>query len=109
MEAKTPEEFFQNVLRTKFKPDQAKDFSGVAQADIEGPEGGKWIITIKDGKLDVKKGVAENADITLKMKDTDFMSLINGNLNPVKAFMTGKLEFQGSMSKGLKLLDMGIL
>lgn len=81
----------------------------MAQANITGTEGGKWIITIKHGKLDVKKGVAENPDITLKMKDTDFMSLINGNLSPVKAFMTGKLEFQGSMSKGLKLLDMGIL
>jgi len=109
MEIGTPQEFFEKVLPTKFKADKAKDFIAIAQIDLTGPEGGQWIITIKDQKLQTAKGVAPKPDITLKMKDTDFVALVNSQLNAVQAFMTGKLEFQGSMAKGLKLLDMGFI
>jgi putative sterol carrier protein len=109
MEISTPQEFFEKVLSTKFKGDKAKDFTATAQVDITGPEGGQWIITIKDQKFQTAKGVAPKPDITLKMKDTDFVALVNSQLNAVQAFMTGKLEFQGSMAKGLKLLDMGFI
>lgn len=109
MEIRTPQEFFENVLPTKFKADKAKDFAATAQVDLTGPEGGQWIITIKDQKLQTAKGVAPKPDITLKMKDTDFVALVNSQLNAVQAFMTGRLEFQGSMAKGLKLLDMGFI
>jgi putative sterol carrier protein len=43
------------------------------------------------------------------VKDTDFVDLVNGKLNAVNAFMTGKLEFNGSMAIGLKLLDIGFM
>jgi putative sterol carrier protein len=109
MEVKTPEEFFEKVLPTKFKPDKAKDFEAVAQANIAGTNGGHWIITIKNQKIDTKEGVAPSPAITLKMTDTDFVDLVNGRLNAVNAFMTGKLEFNGSIATGLKLLDMGFM
>lgn len=109
MEAKTPEEFFEKVLPTKFKPDKAGGFDAVAQVKLAGAMGGNWIITIKSQKISTKEGVAANPDITLKMADTDFVALVNGKLNAVTAFMTGKLEFNGSMAKGLKLLDMGFM
>lgn len=109
MEVKTPEEFFENVLPTKFKPDKAKDFEAVAQVNIAGTNGGNWIITIKNQKIDTKEGVAPSPAITLKMTDTDFVDLVNGRLNAVNAFMTGKLEFNGSIATGLKLLDMGFM
>ncbi|MGA2768546.1 MAG: SCP2 sterol-binding domain-containing protein [Candidatus Bathyarchaeia archaeon] len=109
MEVKTPEEFFEKVLPTKFKPDKAKDFEAVAQVDIAGTNGGHWIITIKNQKIDTKEGVAPSPAITLKMMDTDFVDLVNGRLNAVNAFMTGKLEFNGSIATGLKLLDIGFM
>gem|GEM_PF-246493 len=109
MDVKTPQEFFEEVLPAKFKADKAKNFTATAQVDITGPEGGQWAITIKDQKLQTAKGVVPKPDITLKMKDADFVALVNSQLNAVQAFMTGKLEFQGSMAKGLKLLDMGFI
>jgi putative sterol carrier protein len=109
MEVKTPEEFFEKVLPTKFKPDKAKDFEAIAQVNITGTNGGHWIITIKNQKIDTKEGVAPSPAITLKMTDTDFVDLVNGRLNAVNAFMTGKLEFNGSIATGLKLLDMGFM
>jgi putative sterol carrier protein len=109
MEVKTPKEFFEKVLPTKFNPDKAKDFEAVAQVDITGMNGGHWIITIKNGKMETKEGVAPSPAITLKMKDTDFIDLVNDRLDAVNAFMTGKLEFNGSMATGLKLLDAGFM
>jgi hypothetical protein len=48
MEVKTPKEFFEKVLPTKFNPDKAKDFEAVFQVDITGTNGGHWIITIRN-------------------------------------------------------------
>jgi putative sterol carrier protein len=109
MEVKTPKEFFEKVLPTKFNPDKAKDFEAVAQVDISGTNGGHWIISIKNEKMETKEGVAPSPAITLKMTDTDFVDLVNGRLNAVNAFMTGKLEFKGSIATGLKLLDTGFM
>jgi putative sterol carrier protein len=109
MEVKTPREFFEKVLPTKFNPDKAKDFEAVAQVDITGTNGGHWIITIKNQKMEIKEGEAPSPAITLKMMDTDFVDLANSRLEAFKAFMTGKLEFTGSMATGLKLLDMGFM
>jgi putative sterol carrier protein len=109
MEVKTPKEFFEKVLPTKFNADKAKDFEAVAQVDITGTNGGHWTITIKNEKMETKEGVPPSPAITLKMTDTDFVDLVNGRLNAVNAFMTGKLEFNGSIATGLKLLDTGFM
>ena len=109
MEAKTPKEFLEKVLPTKFKPDKAEGFEAIAQVNLAGAMGGNWTITVKNRKIDTKEGVAASPDITLKMADTDFVALVNGKLNAITAFMTGKLEFTGSMATGLRLLDMGFV
>ena len=109
MEVKTPREFFEKILPTKFKPDNSQSFEAVAQVNIAGADGGNWIITVKNQKIDAREGIDPNPNITLKMADTDFVAMVNGKLSPVTAFMTGKLEFTGSMSTGLKLLDMGFM
>jgi putative sterol carrier protein len=109
MEVKTPREFFETVLPTKFNPEKAKGFDAIAQVDLTGPNGGNWIITVKEQKMTTQEGTTPKPDITLKMADSDFVALVNGSLNPVNAFMTGKLGFNGSMSKGLKMLDMGFM
>lgn len=109
MEAKTPREFIEQLMPARFKPEKAKDFTGVTQINITGPQGGNWTVTIKDQKMAVTEGTAPNPDITLKINDTDFLALVNGNLNAVQAFMTGKLQFQGSMTTALKIFDMGFM
>jgi len=109
VEVRTPKEFFEKVLPAKFKPEKAKGFEAVAQVNVVGVNGGNWIITVKNQKIDTKEGVDSKPDITLKMADTDFVALVNGKLNALTAFMTGKLEFAGSMSTGLRLLDMGFM
>lgn len=45
----------------------------------------------------------QEADCTIKMKLRNFEKLISGNLNPMMAYMTGKMKIEGDMSIAMKL------
>jgi putative sterol carrier protein len=105
MDASTPKDFFENILPSKFDPSKVGDLDAVVQINITGEKGGNWIITIKNQRMDIAEGTTPSPAIALKMGDNDFLNLVNGKLNAVKAFMTGRLEFKGSMSTGLKLMS----
>jgi hypothetical protein len=42
MEVETPQEFFDEVLPRRFKPDKAKGIDVVTQVNLTGPNGGDW-------------------------------------------------------------------
>lgn len=109
METKTPKDFFEKTLPLRFKPEKAKDIDVVAQLNITGVEGGNWIVSIKDQKLQVTEGTHPSPTLTLKMNENDFMDLVNGKLSAEKAFFTGRVQFKGNISVALKLRDAGFL
>lgn len=69
---------------------------GVAKFVIEG-EGAVMI----DGAT-VRAG-DEPADVTLTASTETFRAILDGDLNPTTAFMTGKLSVDGSMGLAMKL------
>ena len=109
MEVKTPKEFFDTVLPSRFKPDKAKGIDVTVQVNLTGPNGGDWIAIIKDQKIEVKNGVQPSPKLTIGMTETDFMDLINNKLSTQKAFFTGKIKFKGDIAVALKLKDAGFL
>jgi putative sterol carrier protein len=108
-EVKTPEDFFDEVLPSRFKPEKARDINVTAQMNIIGPNGGDWVVTIKDQKLEVRKGTHPSPTLEIKMTETDYMDLINGKMSGEKAFITGKLHFKGNIELALKLKETGFL
>jgi putative sterol carrier protein len=109
MEVKTPKEFFDTVLPSRFKPDKAKGIDVTVQVNLTGPNGGDWIAIIKDQKIEVKNGVQPSSKLTIGMTDANFMDLINNKLSTQKAFFTGKIKFKGDIAVALKLKDAGFL
>jgi putative sterol carrier protein len=109
MEAKTPKEFFEKALPARFKPDKSVGIDVVAQLNVTGSNGGDWVVTIKDQKLQVKEGTTPLPTLTLKMAEKDFMDIVNDKLSTEKAFFTGKINFEGNLSLALKLKDAGFL
>ena len=109
MEVTTPKDFIETVLPEKFDPAKAAGISAVVQLKISGDEGGEWYLTIKDQALTVNKGTAENANMTITMKDVDYVNLVTGKLSGQKAFMTGKLKFKGDMMLGMKIQKIGLI
>ena len=109
METQTPKDFFDKTLPTRFKPEKAAGIDVVAQINVTGLEGGSWIITIKDQRLDVKEGTHPTPSLTLKMNENDFMDLVNKKISAEKAFFTGRVQFKGNIAVALKLRDAGFL
>jgi putative sterol carrier protein len=108
-EAKTPKEFFEKVLPSRFKPDKAAEIDVTVQVKITGPNGGNWAVTIKNQKLEVKEGTHPSPTLSLEMAETDYIDLINGKMSGEKAFFTGKLRFKGNIALALKLRETGFL
>jgi putative sterol carrier protein len=109
MEAQTPREFFEKDLPQRFNPEKAANVDVTAQVNITGPDGGEWVVTIKDQKLQVKEGTEPSPPLTLKMNENDFMDIVNKKLSAEKAFFTGKIQFKGNIALALKLKDAGFL
>ncbi len=109
MEAKTPREFFEKVLPSRFKPEKATGADVIVQIQIRGPNGGDWIVAIKNLKLEVKEGTHPSPAITLEMAEDDYLDLVNGKMSGEKAFLMGKVRFKGNIALALKLREMGFL
>lgn len=108
-ETKTPKEFFQKVLPQRFRPDKARGIDITVQINITGPDGGEWVVTIKNQKLEVKEGTHPSPTLLLKMAEKNYMDLINGKISGEKAFITGKLQFEGNIGLALRLKEAGFL
>ncbi len=108
-EAKTPKEFFEKVLPKRFKPDKAAGIDVTVQINIIGPNGGDWVVTIKNQKLELEEGIHPSPTLELKMAETDYMDMVNGEMSGEKAFLTGKLRFKGNITLALKLRETGFL
>jgi putative sterol carrier protein len=109
MPVSTPKEFIEVMLPTKLTADKLEGLDMSIQFSIAGANAGDWVLAIKDKKAEVSTGVTANPTISLKMKDDDFVKMVNGELSGQKAFMTGKLKFKGSMTAGIKLKKLGII
>ena len=109
MAVSSPKEFMETVLPGKLLPEKLAGLDLTLQFSITGEKGGEWVLIIKDGKAEIKAGTVENPKITLKMKDEDYLKLVNGELSGQKAFMSGKLKFKGDMNTGIKLQKLGII
>lgn len=65
---------------------------------IETPEGQKrYWMRISAGEVDMGPGDAEQPDATIEQDYQTAAALARSELNPVSAFMTGKIRVNGSM------------
>ena len=57
---------------------------------------GTWLVSVDDGKVTVTEGEAE-ADVRIGMSEEIFHKLVNGEQNPMRGVMTGKIKVKGDM------------
>jgi putative sterol carrier protein len=109
MEVKTPQQFFGDVLKRRFKPERAKGINVVTHVNLTGQNGGDWTVEIREQKMIVRKGSHSSPNLTIGMTDVDFVDLVNDKLSAQKAFFTGRIKFKGDIGLALKLRDAGFL
>lgn len=66
----------------------------------------QYHIAVADGVAKVNEGGVDNPSITIFMDANDFLAVASGQLNPMTAFMGGKLKLQGDMMLAMKLQSM---
>ena len=96
--AMDPETIFKKMPDV-FKPDAAAGVDVVFQFNVKGPKGGDWIVSVKDGKCDIKPGNAQNPNCTLTISDDNFVKLFTGAMTSMQAFSSGKLSLGGDIMK----------
>ncbi len=89
--------------KLKAKPDVVTKINAVYQFNIGGEGGGSWSVDCTQPGGKVTQGTAPKASCTVAATDADFLSIMNGKLNPQMAFMSGKLKIQGDMGLAMKL------
>ena len=85
-----------------FDADKAGDLNLTILFDLSGDGGGQWHAIIADGTLDSGEGSVENPSATLSMDADDFAAMSNGDLNPMMAFMSGKIKVDGDLNAVMK-------
>jgi len=72
------------------------------QINITGDDGGVFYVEVKDGKLSVEPYEYNDRNCAITIGMDDFNKLIAGQLDPVKAFLSGKLKVDGDVGKALE-------
>ena len=98
----TFDEILKKVRDIAAKTDASdKDFLAV-QVNLTGPQSGVFYVEVKDHKINVEPYEYNDRNCAVTMKLNDFNKLIDGKLDPVFAFTTGKLKVDGDIGKALE-------
>jgi putative sterol carrier protein len=97
------EVFAQMKSKVEANPAKVATLKASYQFDLTGEGGGTYHASFDNGAFDMGEGPAANAGCTVTMAAPDFLSMVEGKLNPTAAFMSGKLKIKGDMGMAMKL------
>lgn len=98
----TFEELLENVRGKMAEVDTSNQPFLAVQVNITGKDGGVFYIEIKDGKASVEPYEYNDRSCAITMEQAKFLKLIDGKLDPVVAYTTGKLKVEGDLGKALE-------
>ena len=92
-----------NRMPKAFIPEAAQGVDATIQYHLSGPEGGEWVVTIRDQQCTVVPGTTPNPNMTLMADAQDYKDVILGRLDPMAAFMQQKLRLKGNLNLAMGL------
>jgi putative sterol carrier protein len=98
--AQSVSEFFEE-LPSKADESKIAGMNNTYRFDVEGA--GSWTVDVQDGKVSVTQDGDAEPDATIATSQENFQKLLQGELNPTTAYMTGKLKIKGDMGAAMKL------
>lgn len=93
-------------MEESFIPEKAEGMRGVFQCHISGVENGDWLMTVGDATCQINPGKTDQPRATLDIANDDLQNLLNGSLDPMKAFFSGRIDLKGDVNSVIKLLSM---
>lgn len=104
-EVRTPADYF-STLPSRFVPSAAVGLDAVFQWELSGEGGGTWHAVVRDGTLDVQAGPHEHPGVTLALSAGDYVEMVNGRLNGMVAFTSGRARMAGDMKLAMRMKDL---
>lgn len=89
-----------------FQAEKAGNLRATIQFNLSGEGGGDWAVAIADGTCTIIEGQGEKPELTIGMAANDFVEMITGDLQPMVAFMQGKIRLQGDTSLALRFQEL---
>ncbi len=91
------------VLQEHFNPDAAAGLNKTVQFNISGENANSWTIKIANQACELIPGGVEKPDLTLSLADKDWIAITERKLNPMTAYMTGKLKTTGDIGLAMRI------
>ena len=95
-----------DLLCRSFLAERSNGIETAIQVHLTGDNGGDYGIVIKDQTCHANPGILATATLKLEAAAQDILDMYEGKLDPMKAFMQGKLRIIGDKAMALKLTTM---
>jgi putative sterol carrier protein len=86
----------------RFNAERASGYGATIQFDLAGDDGGQWYVAVDEGNATVTEGLHEQPAATIRMTAADFVDMMTGTLDPMNAFMMGKVKVEGDLNSVMK-------
>lgn len=88
---------------TGLSEEQLVMMNGIYQFSLTGDAPVDCVLTVDNGVPQIVTGKNPDATVTIGMPVDDFASLVEGRLDAMGAFMSGRLWVNGAMDQAMKL------
>ena len=95
-------EFFE-ALPSRFHAEAAEGLTAVYQFNLSGDQGGQFRMQVAEQACRVTEGTHPSPNVTLSMAGEDCMAILEGRLNGVTAYLSGRLRVDGDMGLAMRL------
>jgi putative sterol carrier protein len=94
------------MARRSFEKENSAGIALSVGLHLSGEGGGDWLMRIRDQELVIEAGEADDCDSDVRLDTKDLPGLIDGSLNPMRAFLSGRIQVNGDQMALLKLPSM---
>lgn len=95
------------TVRERFADTDVSHIPGVLafQFNITGKAEGTFYMEAKDGHLSIEPYEYYDRNAIFTVSGTNLLKLMNGKLDPIAAFTTGRLKINGDVGKAMELMQ----
>jgi len=98
-------EYF-DTLDKRFVNSAASGVNAVYQFSLSGDGGGDWAVVVNDGAMEVVPGAHDSPSATITADAANYVKIANGDMNGLRAVMTGKMKVSGNIVLARKMQQM---